>query len=87
MPRYRLVARDALADRMVRKDFSNRRLAKYAGCAPGTIDNLLRGTTQSLTKKIHAQRICEALDVPMDIFFVPNVPSAASHLDQQEKAS
>lgn len=74
--RMKLVARDALAARMERKGFSNRRLAKYAGCAPGTIDNLLRGDTQALNNKKVAERICEALDVfPMDIFFVPETSS------------
>lgn len=87
MPRYTLVARDALSDRKERKHFSNRRLAKYAGCAPGTIDNLLSGKTQSLNKKVHAQRICEALDVPMDVFFVPELPTTDSRFDQQKKAS
>lgn len=76
--RMKLVARDAMAVRMERKSFSNRRLAKYAGCAPGTIDNLLSGKTQALNSRKVAERICEALDVyPIDIFFVPEVPSNA----------
>lgn len=76
--RQRLVARDALADRMERKGFSNRRLAKYAEVAPGTIDNLLSGRTQSVNKGRTAELICEALDVPMDVFFVAEISSAAS---------
>lgn len=69
--RLRLVARDALETRMERKGFSNRRLARYAECAPGTIDNLLAGRTQSVNNGRTAELICEALDVPLDVFFVP----------------
>ena len=75
--RMKLVARDALADRIARKGFTNRRLARYAECAPGTIDNLVNGTTQSLNKGRTAELICEALDVPLDVFFVPAMSSAA----------
>lgn len=71
--RMKLVARDALIDRMERKGWSNRRLAKYADCSPGTIDNLVLGRTQSLQTGRTAELICEALDVPLDIFFVPEI--------------
>ena len=84
--RMKLVARDALADRMQRKGFSNRRLAKYAGCAPGTIDNLLRGKTQALNGTKVPRRICEALDVPLDIFFVPETPSNARRSTARDAA-
>ncbi len=78
--RMKLVARDALIDRMDRKNFSARRLAKYAECSPGTIDNLLTGRTQAVNRPRTAELICEALDVPRDVFFVPELPSAAIHL-------
>lgn len=74
--RMRLVARDALVDRMQRRDFTNRKLAGYAECAPGTIDNLVNGRTQSLQNPDTARRICEVLDVPLDVFFVPEASSA-----------
>ena len=73
--RMKLVARDALISRMDRKEFSNRRLAKYAECAPGTIDNLVNGRTESVQKPRTAELICEALDVPLDVFFVPAISS------------
>lgn len=73
--RMRLVARDALIDRMDRKGWSNRRMAKYVGCAPGTIDNLVVGRTQSVQSGRTAELICEALDVPLDVFFVPEISS------------
>lgn len=81
--RMHLVARDALIDRAERKGFSNRRLARYAECAPATIDNLLRGTTQSVNKPRTAELICEALDVPLDVFFVPTKTSSAGLVAQQ----
>ena len=75
--RLQLVARDALIDRMDRKGFSNRRLAKYAECAPGTIDNLVGARTQSVNNPRTAELICEALDVPLDVFFVPEISNNA----------
>lgn len=85
--RMQLVARDALIDRAERRQWSNRRLAKYAECAPGTIDNLLSGKTQSLNNPRTAVLICEALDVPLDVFFVPTKTSAAGALAQQRGRS
>lgn len=86
-PRKRLVARDALADRMERKGFSNRRLAKYAEVAPGTIDNLISGRTQSVMKGRTAELICEALDVPIDVFFVDDISSGASRGTKRKAAA
>lgn len=71
----RLVARDSLVERMERKGFSNRRLAKYAEVTPGTIDNLVNGRTQSVNKGRTAELICEALDVPLDVYFVAEISS------------
>lgn len=83
--RMKLVARDALISRMARKEFSNRRLAKYAECAPGTIDNLINGRTNSVQKPRTAELICEALDVPLDVFFVPAISSDARRTASQRK--
>lgn len=65
-----------LADRMEIKGFSNRRLAKYAEVAPGTIDNLLRGDTKSVNKGRTAELICEALDAQLDLYFLPEISSS-----------
>ena len=73
--RMKLVARDSLIDRMERKGFSNRRLAKYSEVSPGTIDNLVVGRTQSVNRGRTAELICEALDVPLDVYFVPEISS------------
>ena len=64
-----------LADRMELKGFSNRRLAKYAEVSPGTIDNLIRGDTQSVNKGRTAELICEALDAQIDLYFLPEISS------------
>lgn len=85
--RMKLVARDALADRMDRKNFSNRRLARYSECAPGTIDNLLSGRTQAVNNPRTAELICEALDVPMDIFFVPEISSDTRRDGNRQKVN
>lgn len=85
--RMKLVARDALIDRMERKEFSNRRLAKYAECAPGTIDNLVSGRTESVQKPRTAELICEALDVPMDVFFVPAISSETRRTASRRKVA
>ncbi|QCB93337.1 helix-turn-helix domain-containing protein [Cellulomonas shaoxiangyii] len=77
--RHKLVSVDMLKKRMAVKGFSARRLAKYAECVPGTIDNLIAGRTQSLNKGRTAELICEALDVPMDLFFVSEMTSVTSH--------
>lgn len=73
--RMKLVARESLEERMDRKGWSNRRLAKYADCAPGTIDNLISGRTKSVNDGRTAELICEALDVPLDVYFVPEISS------------
>lgn len=85
--RMKLVARDALIDRMERKEFSNRRLAKYAECAPGTIDNLINGRTESVQRPRTAELICEALDVPLDVFFVPAISSDAKRNASRRKVA
>lgn len=74
--RMKLVARDSLVARMQRKGWSNRRLAKYAEVSPGTIDNLIVGRTKSVNSGRTAELICEALDVPIDVYFVPEVASS-----------
>lgn len=85
--RMKLVARDSLVDRMTRKGFSNRRLAKYSEVSPGTIDNLIVGRTQSVNKGRTAELICEALDVPIDVYFVPEISSASAQYAYQQKVA
>src|SRR5579859_3546427 len=82
--RFKLVARDALIDAMTRQGWSNRGLAEYVGCAPGTIDNLVACKTQSVSRARTARLICRALDVPVEVFFTPIPPSVARHVDNRK---
>jgi len=78
-----------LADRMELKGFSNRRLAKYAEVSPGTIDNLIRGDTQSVNKGRTAELICEALDAQLDLYFLPEISNKTCDTESKtiDKAS
>lgn len=68
------------------KKMSGRRLARYIDKHPSFIDHLLNGRSKSC-KPLTAERIAEALDVPLDVLFVPAIPSAAHIQDNQEKAA
>lgn len=78
--RMKLMAHSAFVELLALKGWSNRRLAEVVGCAPGTIDNLVSGRTQSVNGVRTARRICQALGVPFDVFFVPVASSNTSRL-------
>lgn len=59
------------------KKMSGRRLARAIDVHPSFIDHLLAGRVKSC-KPVTAQRIVEALDVPLDILFVPETASTGS---------
>lgn len=54
-----------------RRDFSMARLARYAGCSKSFISHLLAGRKTTCTPEL-AERIAEALDVPVTLLFEPN---------------
>lgn len=82
----KLTSANTLRALMEQKAFSRRRLARYCGLAgTGMIDHLLAGRRTSCTPQL-AGRIAEALDVPLDILFVPAVPSAARQHAQRGAA-
>lgn len=56
------------------KKMSGRRLARYIGCHPSFIDHLLSGRRRSC-ETVTAERIAEALEVPLQILFAPEIPS------------
>lgn len=58
------------------KKMSGRRLARYADVHPSFIDHLLSGRSTTC-KPQTAERIAEALEVPLEILFTPHVPSDA----------
>jgi transcriptional regulator with XRE-family HTH domain len=70
---------------MAQRDFSLGRLARYAGCSKGFISHLTAGRRKTCTPKI-AERIAEALEVPLSILFVPSVSSTGRHSDKQAVA-
>ncbi|MGN8245270.1 helix-turn-helix domain-containing protein [Cellulomonas soli] len=67
------------------KKMSARTLARYTGKHPSFIDHLLAGRRNSCEPKT-AERIAEALDVPIGLLFVPHLPSTTSR-DVQHQAS
>lgn len=78
----RLASSDTLRALMKQKGFSHRRLARYCGLAgPGMIDHLVSGRRTSCTPLL-AERISEALDVPLTVLFVPKSPSVNTSSDK-----
>jgi transcriptional regulator with XRE-family HTH domain len=72
----KLTSANTLRALMEQKAFSRRRLARYCGLAgTGMIDHLLAGRRTSCTPKL-AERIAEALDVPLGVLFVPAMSNA-----------
>lgn len=58
------------------KKMSGRTLARYIDRHPSFIDHLLSGRRNSCTPQT-AERIAEALGVPLTLLFTPFVPSSA----------
>lgn len=68
---------------MTEQDFSQARLARYAGCSRQFIGQLIKGQKNSMTPRV-AMNIAEAFGVPVDVLFVPSV---ASSTDRNVKGS
>lgn len=54
-----------------RRNFSMARLARYAGCSKSFISHLTSGRKKTCTPEL-AERIAEALSVPVELLFVPS---------------
>lgn len=67
------------------KKMSGRKLARYADVHPSFVDHLLSGRRRSCTPKV-AERFAEALEVPLDILFVPMTSSADTTIDKRRAA-
>src|SRR5690349_16063956 len=52
------------------RNYSHERLARYAGCSRGFISHLTAGRKNSCSAEL-AERIVEALDVPLMLLFTP----------------
>src|SRR3546814_830253 len=68
------------------KKMSGRRLARAIDKHPSFIDHLIAGRSTTC-KPVTAQRIAEALEVPLEILFVPKPPSATQDSTKQQGAA
>lgn len=66
----RVSSAEMLHATMKRRDFSMARLARYAGCSKSMIGHLTTGHKKTCSPEL-AERIAEALDVPLELLFVP----------------
>lgn len=73
----RLTSADTLRALMAQREFSVGRLARYAGCSKGFISHLTSGRRRTCTPQL-AERIAEALDVPLPILFTPSTSNGAT---------
>lgn len=67
------------------KKMSGRRLARSIEVHPSFIDHLLQGRRKNCLPKT-AERIAEALGVPLEILFMPSAPSNALQNAKQSAA-
>lgn len=65
------------------KKMSGRRLARAIEKHPSFIDHLLSGRSKSC-KPVTAQRIAEALGVPLEILFMPETASSSTPSDKEQ---
>lgn len=70
----RLQSPDTLRALMAQRNFSMERLARYSGCSKSFVSHLTAGRKGTCTPEL-AGRIAEALEVPLEILFVPSVSS------------
>ena len=62
---------------------SQRRLARYIDRDPSFINHLTSGRRKSCKPRT-AELIAEALDVPLDVLFVPEVASSATSISKEK---
>lgn len=67
----RLQSADTLKALIKQRNLSLDRMARYAGCSKSFISHLTAGRKTTCTPKL-AIRIAEALDVPLELLFVPS---------------
>ncbi|WP_221933527.1 helix-turn-helix domain-containing protein [Aeromicrobium piscarium] len=64
---------------MEQRSFSYDRLARYAGCSKSFISHLVKARKKSCTPRI-AENIAEALEVPLEILFVPSISADSGRI-------
>lgn len=79
----RLQSADTLQALMAQRGFSLARLARYVGCSKGFISHLTAGRRRTCTPKV-AERIAEALEVPLGILFVPSMSTSEGRTVSQK---
>lgn len=67
----RLQSPDTLRALMAQRSFSMERLARYSGCSKSFVSHLTSGRKSTCTPDL-AARIAEALEVPLEILFIPH---------------
>ena len=67
-----------------RRNFSMSRLARYAGCSKSFISHLTSGRKKTCTPDL-AERIAEALDVPVELLFVPSASADGGRNDRSTR--
>lgn len=82
----RLTSPDTLKALMAQRGFSLDRMARYAGCSKGMVSHLTSGRKSSCSSEL-ATNIAEALEVPLTILFVPQVPTSSGRYVNSEAMS
>lgn len=82
----RLTSPDTLRALMGQRGYSLARLARYAGCSKGFISHLLAGRKNTCTAQL-GQLIAEALDVPLELLFVPSVSAGSGQTERKGRAA
>ena len=80
----RLQSADTLRALMAQRGFSLDRMARYAGCSKGFISHLLAGRKTTCTPEL-AMRIAEAIEVPLDLLFVPSASAISGRADRTKR--
>ncbi|OHU23436.1 hypothetical protein BKG77_07165 [Mycobacteroides chelonae] len=82
----KLRSADTLRALMEQDTFSLGRLARYSGCSKGFISHLLSGRRGSCTPEL-AERIAEALGVPISVLFEVRVTPSEGHTGNRTSAA
>lgn len=82
----RLQSAGTLSALMKQRGFSMSRLARYAGCSKSFISHLIAGRKTTCTPEL-AERIAEALEVPLSLLFVPSVSAVGSQSERTKGAA
>lgn len=78
----KLTSADTLRALMAQRGFSYERLARYSGVSKSFISHLTAGRKRTCLPST-AEHIAEALDVPLEILFVPSVSAGSGRTDRR----